>query len=354
MSGSRSLTVDDTVQQALLHALGHGVPAAAEGRTLVLRGVPGKGLEVGRHWDWLQTFRPHADALVAAGLTVLEEEPQAASYARILVLAPRQRDEARAAMARALDWLAPGGCLLVAAANNEGARSTMSDLEALAGLDGELSKHKCRVGWAVPVAGRIHAGLRAEWSAMDAVRCGPAGYFTRPGLFAWDRLDTASSLLAGHLPATLSGRMADLGAGYGYLSGHLLRHCPGIKSLDLYEAEARALPAARMNLQRVVAETGRDVPLRLMWSDVGRGLDGRYEVIVSNPPFHLGRADVPALGQAFIRAAAAALVASGQLWLVANRHLPYEVLLRHHFGEVETVADATGFKVIRAASVRAR
>lgn len=352
MNESRSLTVDDTVQQALIHALQRGGIRAADGAGLVVRGVPGRETGLLADWDWLQSFRPHAEALRRAGMTLLESEPAVGGYARILLLAPRQRDEARAAMARALDWLQPGGCLLVAAANNEGARSVMADLQTLAGLDGELSKHKCRVGWTMAEPARVDAGRRADWAAMDAVRLGPAGYHTRPGLFAWDRVDEASRLLSAHLPATLSGRMADLGAGYGYLSAHLLRHCSGLKSLDLYEAEARALPAARLNLQQAAAEAAREVPQRLLWADVSQGLDGRYEVVVSNPPFHLGRADVPALGRAFIRAAADALVPSGQLYLVANRHLPYEVVLQHRFERVETLADAAGFKVIKAAGVR--
>lgn len=354
MSESRALTVDDTAQQALLHALTRGGLAPVTGPTLVWRGVPGRGLEIDRDWQWLQSFKPHADALIAQGRSVLEAEPEAGSQAQVLLLVPRQRDEARAAMARALDWLAPGGRLLVAATNNEGARSVMTDLQALCGLDGELSKHKCRVGWAVPGEARVDVGLRAAWAGMDAVRKGPAGYFTRPGLFAWDRVDAASRLLLSQLPADLAGRMADLGAGYGLLAVHLLRHCPGLKSLDLYEAEARALPAAQLNLQQAVLEAGREVPTRLLWSDVSQGLDGRYEVVVSNPPFHLGRADVPALGQAFIQAAAAALVPSGQLYLVANRHLPYEDLLRRRFDEVRTLIDAQGFKVIHATALRTR
>ncbi|KAG0921461.1 hypothetical protein G6F32_015094 [Rhizopus arrhizus] len=63
-------------------------------------------------------------------------------------------------------------------------------------------------------------------------------------VFAWDRIDPASALLAEHLPADLAGRAAALGAGYGYLSRELLERCPKITALDLYEAEQRALALA--------------------------------------------------------------------------------------------------------------
>jgi 16S rRNA (guanine1207-N2)-methyltransferase len=75
--------------------------------------------------------------------------------------------------------------------------------------------------------------------------------------------------------------------------------------------------------------------------------------VVSNPPFHQGRADLPELGRAFIDTAAQALLPHGRLWLVANRHLPYEATLAARFNEVNTVVMQDGFKVIEARGVRA-
>jgi 16S rRNA (guanine1207-N2)-methyltransferase len=78
-------------------------------------------------------------------------------------------------------------------------------------------------------------------------------------------------------------------------------------------------------------------------------LEQRYDVIVTNPPFHAsGRADRPDIGRAFIAAAAAALVPAGRLWLVANRHLPYEAELARHFSQVRCVLQHDGFKVVEA------
>jgi 16S rRNA (guanine1207-N2)-methyltransferase len=168
-------------------------------------------------------------------------------------------------------------------------------------------------------------------------------------VFAWDRIDAASALLAEHLPGDLRGQVADLGAGWGYLAMQVLAHCPGVTALDLYEADARALELARVNLQ---AQATR-VPLGFHWHDVASGLPRRYEAIVSNPPFHaLGGDPRPDLGRAFIAAAAAALQPGGRLWLVANRHLPYEAVLDASFGEVRTVAQRDGFKVIEALRAR--
>lgn len=304
-----------------------------------------------------QSFKPEADRLIRSGWQVRDPEApdDGASYPLVLVLPPRQRAEARALLARAVAACAPGGTVVACAPNDEGAKSGEADLKALAGLSGSLSKHHCRVFWATVGASTVDAALLAQWREGDAPRWiddprFPGGrFFSRPGVFAWDRVDAASALLAAHLPGELRGRAADLGCGYGYLAAELLRRCPGIVALDLYEAEGRALALARRNLD---AQADR-VALAFQWHDVTAGLAQRYDVIVTNPPFHTqGRADRPDIGRAFIAAAADALAPGGRLWLVANRHLPYEQTLDARFGTVRTVVQADGFKVVEAVKSR--
>ena len=295
-----------------------------------------------------QSFKPDAEALTRSGETVAELGDAASDvrHALVLVLPPRQRDEARALFAQALQRCAPGGIVVACIANDDGAKSGEGDFKKLCGLDGNLTKHHCRVFWVKRDDAKIDAALLAQWSTLDAVRPILGGRFvSRPGVFAWDRIDPASQLLAEHLPTDLRGRAADLGAGYGYLSDELLKRCPGIASLDLYEAEVRALELAQRNL----ANAAGRLPLRYLWQDVTAGLSETYDVIITNPPFHAQQSAArPDIGRAFIAAAAVALVPGGRLWLVANRNLPYELELDANFGSVRIVAQQQGFKIIEA------
>jgi 16S rRNA (guanine1207-N2)-methyltransferase len=317
---------------------------------LFLRARDGAPLHA-RSWPGLiceQSYKPDADALQRAGFAVASDAAALPDrkFPLVLVLPPRQRSEARALLARAIESAEQGGIVIAAMSNNEGAKSGEADLERLVGPLETQVKNKCRVFWTAPLQGAVDRGLTREWLTLDAVRTIENGRFlSRPGVFAWDRVDAASQLLTEHLPPTLAGQAADLGAGFGYLSIELLARCPAITSLHLYEAEARALELARANLRKAPVHA----PLEFFWHDVTSGLPHQYDVIVTNPPFHThaGR-ERPDVGRRFIAVAAQALRPGGRLWLVANRHLPYESVLSANFGTTRTVVQRHGYKIVEA------
>ena len=342
----------DLALDALFHPF-HAGPLQwpAGGDILFLRAREGAALHAmhGAAVRATQPFKPEADRLQRIGIELLEEDAlPSAAFALVLVLPPRQREEARALLARACAAVAPGGIVVMSVANDEGAKSREADLKQLAGEVATLSKHHCRVCWTRPGVG-LDRALLAQWHKADAPRTVqsadvPGGRFhSRPGVFAWDRVDAASRMLAEALPSDLRGRVADFGAGWGCLSLQVLARCPHVTTLDLYEADARALALARANL------ADARVPVQCHWHDVAAGVSGGFDAIVCNPPFHaLGRGDRPDIGRAFIATAAQALARGGGLWLVANRHLPYEQVLGDGFAQVREVAQQGGFKIVEA------
>jgi 16S rRNA (guanine1207-N2)-methyltransferase len=338
------------ILETLFAPIGEGsVPIPTVGRSLFMRAQAAPFLH--RFSGALvceQSFKPFADALSEAGL-----EPGSATDAErfdlVLLLPSRQRDETRALLVQAANRVSARGSILTAAANNEGARSLQDDAARLFGSVHSISKHKCRAMWSDASARRLDTDLADAWTQAAAPRLVPGTtLYGAPGVFSWDRIDPGSALLAAYLPADLQGRGTDLGAGWGYLSAQVLQRCAGVHALHLYEAERMALDLARRNLAELLCSGSTQPTVEYFWHDVRRGLQHEYDFVISNPPFHVGRADEPDLGRQFIRAAAAALRPGGRFWMVANRHLPYESELRQWFTHSQVHAEKGGFKVIEA------
>lgn len=348
----------DPVLDTLLLPFAAGALAWPEmGEILFLRARAGAALEDAPKERLIcrQSYLPFAHGLSLMKLRLDNAaEMSTGPFPLVLALPPRQRDEARGLLADAVAACTEGGIVVAALANTEGARSVESDLAALAGDVTSLSKKKCRVFWATVVPARINEALLKEWRQLTQPRevttpAFPGGRFwSRPGLFSWDRIDPGSALLAANLPTDLAGHGADLGCGTGYLSAEILTRCAAVTALDLYEAEQAALDLAQRNLVSLAG--GR--PLRYFWHDVTAGLRQSYDFIVSNPPFHVSRAEQTDLGQSFIAAAARQLRPGGRFLLVANRHLPYERCLAAGFAATTVLADAEGYKVIEAVKAK--
>jgi 16S rRNA (guanine1207-N2)-methyltransferase len=139
--------------------------------------------------------------------------------------------------------------------------------------------------------------------------------------------------------------VADLGCGWGFLSDHLLRECHDIDTLDIYDADADCFECARRNLGLVMTK----VKAKPHWQDATALIGSRkFDAVVMNPPFHEGKYADSLIGMKFIATAAQALRTEGELWLVANRQLPYENLLNEAFATVEKIVESGAYKVIHA------
>ncbi len=266
------------------------------------------------------------------------EAMEAGSLASMLMLAPQGTLERRYAIAQALRALAPDGRLTVLAPKDKGGSRLAGDLAALGAPCNETARRHHRIC----VAGRpadlgAVEGAIAEGAPRYLERL---GLWTQPGVFSWDRVDAGTAQLMERMPA-LTGRGADLGCGLGVLAARVLQS-PAVSALVLVDNDRRAVEAARRNVDDARAD--------IRWADV-RAMEqapADLDFVVMNPPFHVGGAEDRALGQAFIRQAAAMLKKGGVLWIVANRHLPYEAVLAEHFARVTPHGEDAGFKVHEA------
>ncbi len=269
------------------------------------------------------------------GSVALETLPDAETQS-LVMLAPPGTAERRYAVAQALRALKPGGRLTVLALKDKGGSRLRKELEAFGCAVAETAKHHNRI--CVVARPTSPAGLDEAIAAGAPRLLEDQGLWTQPGVFSWDRIDPGTALLTAGLPA-LAGAGADFGCGIGVL-GRAVLASPKVTRLSLIDVDRRAVEAARRNVTDPRAD--------IQWADARTADLADLKFVVMNPPFHDGGAEDKALGQAFIRAAHAALGKGGVLWMVANRHLPYEAVLTELFKAVTPRADKGGFKVFEA------
>lgn len=286
-----------------------------------------------------QNFKPDFNALSALGLSMEALEPP---FDLILLFPAKSKMQTLAWMAAAMQQLNDRGRIIMAAANRHGAKSYETALKQLAGNAGSLSKAKCRILSAYKTAG-FNEMLAGEWlNAGSPAKVETHGLVSRPGLFSWDRPDSGSLLLLEHLPEPLVGTGMDLCCGYGLLARHILQGSSHINRLHLVDADRLALDCAGRN----TADWSDKVQPH--WLDAAtETMPAQLEWIVCNPPFHSGQSTDIGLGQAIISHACQSLRRGGQLFLVANRKLPYERILETGLNRLQVLAETGGFKIFR-------
>lgn len=292
-------------------------------------------LSIGRI-EIVSGFRPDVEWFSARGYKMGGGPP----YAGAVVCLPRAKEAARALISRAMVEVVPGGPVAIDGQKTDGIDAIVRDCRAL-GLDMTPPLSKAHGKIFVLRAGADLTGWEAQPRLIEG------GYQTIPGVFSADGPDRGSALLAQVLPTKLPARIVDLGAGWGFLSRAILSR-DGVAELDLVEAEQDALDCAQANVN--------DPRARFHWADARSFRPERpAHAVVMNPPFHTGRDADVALGTAFLRSAAGMLVPDGTLWLVANRHLPYDRTLPMLFRQVEDIGGDAAFRLTRASHpIRAR
>lgn len=258
------------------------------------------------------------------------------SFSAVTVRAPAGAVERRYVLAQALRVLAPGGRMTAFAPKDRGGLRLKKELQALGCEVGESARRHNRI--CLVVRPTETKALAEAIAAGAPRRISENGLWTQPGVFSWDRLDQGTNALLQVLPE-FTGAGADFGSGIGLLALNVLASAK-VTKLTLVELDQRAVEVSKRNIT--------DPRAAFVWGDARQSDLKDLDFVVSNPPFHEGGGEDKTLGQAFIASAAGVLRKGGTLWIVANRHLPYEAILGESFAKVRLVAEGGGYKVFEA------
>ncbi|MBV9229270.1 MAG: class I SAM-dependent methyltransferase [Chloroflexi bacterium] len=162
-------------------------------------------------------------------------------------------------------------------------------------------------------------------------------------IFADSKLDEGTRLLLDALDVHITDEALDIGSGAGFIGLHIAR-LASRGHVTMVDASLAAVAAT----QQAVAQSGL-TNVRVLPSDGAQAvITERFDLVVTNPPFHQGGIQTTAIAERFIREAAQVLRPQGRFYLVANRFLKYEPTLRACFKKVEEVGGNTRYKVLRA------
>ncbi len=249
--------------------------------------------------------------------------------------------------------LRTGGNCYIAGGTHEGIKTAAKLLDGIFGNIAVLaydSGHRIVVATKSAHAMSLSSDLANPYLEHDLFRAIettlrgiPTTLYTRPGVFSWDHLDEATSVLADAIDIPIGSSVLDLGCGAGALgiAASRLTHSAPVVMVD---ADIEAVRSATRSADHAGIANWRVLP-----SDVaGAVLNETFDVVVSNPPFHVGKDTELVVPLQFIEDSWHVLAPGGRLFIVANRTLPYEVPIRNRFGAVTTVHDGRRFKVLSA------
>ncbi len=261
-----------------------------------------------------------------------------------IVYLPKGRDLIEYVLRMTSQAVAADGSVYLVGANDSGIRSVRDRFAEIVGdvVWSEAARH-CVV-YAARNRANTTSVTPSDFLQTDECTIDNTTFtiVTLPGVFSRGRLDAGTEFLLSSLPR-LSGRVLDFGCGCGIVGATIKRRAPGV-AVEFLDSSAAAVESARLTLEANAIDAAK-----LFASDGFSEVEGRFDAIVSNPPFHRGVGTDYGIVEELIERARNHLNPGGSLFIVANRFLKYKPLLERNFTNCTIIAENNAYRVYQAA-----
>ncbi|MBE2893812.1 16S rRNA (guanine(1207)-N(2))-methyltransferase RsmC [Spirabiliibacterium falconis] len=252
----------------------------------------------------------------------------------------KNKQEVRFELLQLLSGASVGQTVLIVGENRAGVRSVETLLAPFGRVQKIDSARRC--GLYHFTLERVPTFSQEDfWRTYQHPNLNTLRIFSLPGVFSSAELDTGTALLLSTLQSAVTGRVLDVGCGAGVIGAYLKQHNPAI---DLVQSDIHAMAIA--SCTRTLAEN--HLQGQVVASDVFSHIDGKFNVIISNPPFHDGLTTAFSATERLIHESKNHLFKGGELRIVANAFLPYPDVLDRTFGSFKVIAQSNKFKVYSA------
>ena len=226
--------------------------------------------------------------------------------------------------------------ILIVGENRSGVRSAENRLADFGDIHKIDSARRCSL-YHFQLKNPPHFDLNSFWKSYQHPQLAGLTVYALPGVFSAAELDGGTALLLSTLK-NVSGDVLDIGCGAGVIGSYIQKHHPKTK-LVMTDIHAMALESAQRTLRE------NQLQGTVLASDVFSHVEGKFDLIISNPPFHDGVNTAYTAVNELIKQAKWHLKSGGELRIVANAFLPYADWMDQHFGSHEVLAKNNKFKV---------
>jgi 16S rRNA (guanine1207-N2)-methyltransferase len=274
------------------------------------------------------------------------EELESTGFDLVLCHLPRGREVQRELIRGAARVLRPKGRFYFVASTKAGIRGAVAYARDLFGRCGVVRRKKgYHVAMTLRPTGMTPPGLQDSYVKRMIMLDGVAtALVSKPGVFAWSRLDRGTARLIEAMEIGRGDRVLDLGCGTGLAGVAASRRAPQ-GEVVLVDADLRAVRSARRTLE---ANAVYNAAALLSDGASQVATTDPFDVVITNPPFHQGREVDYQVAHQFVRDSRQVLRPGGRLFLVSNRFIGYADLIHETFGNVATVCADAGYHVLTA------
>jgi len=210
-------------------------------------------------------------------------------------------------------------------------------------VEARLARQKSRVLVATSPLASAGGTAGSRWPAQEHHADLDLTVCAHGAAFAGTRIDHGTRTLLAHLGAMhpAASSAVDLGCGTGVLAVALARARPGLH-VTATDESAAAVASARAT----VATNGLAGRVDVVRDDaLGSMADASVDLVVLNPPFHLGSTVHTGVAHRMFADAGRVLAPGGELWCVWNSHLQYRPALERTVGPTRQASRTPTFTV---------